>query len=277
MHPTLIDAGWFQIRSYGFMLAASFLAGIYLASWRARRQGVKPQYLLDLSVYIIIAAVVGSRLFYVLFHLGDYANPLRIFALWEGGATFYGGLILAITASVWFTRRKNLAFLGVADIMAPSIALGMAITRIGCFLSGCCYGSPTEMPWGVLFPTSCPAGESAAEAAFALGVDFVHLHPSQLYSSLYGFVILAVLLLVEPRLRRQGALFGLLLILAGIARFTVDFFRFYEESARTFAGFTVSQITAIGLFAIGIYLMARKSSPAKPAKPAKRASNTARR
>ena len=263
MHPTLIDAGWFQVRSYGFMLAASFLAGIYLASWRARRRGVKPQYMLDLSVYIIIAAVVGSRLFYVLFHLGDYANPLRIFALWEGGATFYGGLILAIAVSVWFTRRKNLAFLGVADIMAPSIALGMAFTRIGCFLSGCCYGRPTEMPWGVLFPPSCPAGESAADAAFSLGVDFVHLHPTQVYSSLYGFVIFAVLLLVEGRMRRQGALFGLLLVLAGIARFTVDFFRFYEDNARTLAGFTVSQITAVGLLAIGVYLIVRKSTPAK--------------
>jgi phosphatidylglycerol:prolipoprotein diacylglycerol transferase len=258
MHPTLIEAGWFQIRSYGFMLALSFLVGIYLAAWRAKRRGVKPQDMLDLSVYIILAAVVGSRFLYVLFHLEDYSSPLEFFALWEGGATFYGGLGLALAAAVWFTRRKGLSFLAVADIMTPSIALGMALTRVGCFLSGCCYGRPTDAPWGVLFPTSCQAGRYSADVAIELGTNVVHLHPTQLYSSLYGLAIFVVLLLVERRLTRRGALFGLLLVLAGLSRFTVDFFRFYEESSRVIAGLTVSQVTAVGLAALGVYLLVRK-------------------
>jgi phosphatidylglycerol:prolipoprotein diacylglycerol transferase len=259
MHSTLIDAGWFQIRSYGLMLALSFLAGIYVAAWRAKRQGMKPHYVLDLSVYIILAAVVGSRLMYVLFHLEDYDSPVEFFALWEGGATFYGGLLLAIAASVWFTRRKGLAFLGVADIMAPSIALGMALTRLGCFLSGCCFGRPTEGPWGVLFPTTCQAGRYAADVAIDLGVQTVHLHPTQIYSSLYGLVIFGVLLYAGRKLTKRGALFGLLLVLAGLSRFTVDFFRFYEANARTIAGLTVSQVWAVGLFVLGVYLLVRKT------------------
>jgi len=259
MHPTLIDAGWFEVRSYGFMLALSFLAGIYVSAWRAKRHGVKPQLVLDLSVYIILAAVIGSRFLYVLFHLDDYSNPLQFFALWEGGATFYGGLILAILASVWFTRRKGLAFLNLADIMAPAIALGMAITRVGCFLSGCCYGRPTDGPWGVLFPPTCPAGHSASEAAISLGVDFVHLHPTQVYSSLYGFVIFGVLLLAERKLPKRGALFGLLLVLAGSARFTVDFFRYYEVNAVTVAGLSVSQLVAVGLVVLGVFFLVRKT------------------
>jgi phosphatidylglycerol:prolipoprotein diacylglycerol transferase len=181
------------------MLAMSFLVGIYVAAWRAKRYGVRPQLILDLSVYIILAAVVGSRFLYVLFHLDDYSSPLQFFALWEGGATFYGGLLLAIVASAAFARHKNLSFLRFADIIAPSIALGMALARVGCFLSGCCYGKPTDAPWGVVFPPSCPAGESAATTAFSLGVDVVHLHPTQLYSLLYGLIIFAVLLLAQKK------------------------------------------------------------------------------
>jgi phosphatidylglycerol:prolipoprotein diacylglycerol transferase len=125
MHPILIDLGRIQIRSYGFMLALSFLLGIYLAGRRAKRYGVDPQKILDLSVIIILAAVVGSRLLYVLFHLDQYANPLKMFALWEGGATFYGGFILAVAASYFWVQKNNIPFLKVADIVAPSTALGL--------------------------------------------------------------------------------------------------------------------------------------------------------
>jgi phosphatidylglycerol---prolipoprotein diacylglyceryl transferase len=259
MHEILINAGWFQVRSYGFMLALSFLSGIYLANWRAKRLGIQPQVILDLSVLIILAAVVGSRLLYVVYHLDEYDSPLQFFALWKGGATFYGGLILAVIVSFAFAHRKKLSFLQLADVVAPSIALGMALTRIGCFMSGCCFGKPTELPWGVVFPPTCPAGHSAAEAALSLGVDTVHLHPTQLYSLLYGLVIFSVLLLVEKRLHKTGALFGLLVILAGISRFVVDFFRYFEPNARTIFGLSFSQVIAAGLVLLGMYLMLRRA------------------
>lgn len=248
------------------MLAVSFLIGIYLAAWRARRRGIKPNLILDLSVYIILAAVVGSRLLYVVFHLDTYSSPLEYFALWEGGATFYGGLLFAIIVSVAFARHKNVPFLLLADIMTPSIALGMALTRVGCFMSGCCYGKPTDAPWGVLFPPSCPAGEHAAEVAHSLGVGAVHLHPTQLYSILYGLIIFAVLLLAEKKLKRRGALFGLMLVLAGVSRFTVDFYRFFEESSRTFLGLSVSQVVAVGLVVLGVYLLVRRTAVESPSR-----------
>jgi phosphatidylglycerol:prolipoprotein diacylglycerol transferase len=257
MHQILIDAGWFQVRSYGFMLAVSFLLGILLAGRRAKQRGIPPQTILDLSVLIIVAAVVGSRALYVVYHLDEYSSPLQFFALWEGGATFYGGLILAVAASYAFAHKKKLGFLRIADIVTPSIALGMALTRIGCFLSGCCYGTPTDLPWGVVFPPSCPAGYSAAEAAISLGVETVHLHPTQLYSFLYGILIFGVLLLVEGRLSRTGALFGLFVVLAGVSRFVVDFFRYYEPDARSAFGLTFSQIVAVGMVALGAYLFLR--------------------
>ena len=106
MHPTLFDFGLFEIRSYGFTLAISFLVGIYLTTWRARRYGQNPQHMLDLSVYMILAAVIGSRLLYVVFHTSEYDSFFEVFALWRGGATFYGGMILCIVVAYAYSHRK---------------------------------------------------------------------------------------------------------------------------------------------------------------------------
>ncbi len=257
MHPTLIDIGPVHIRSYGFMLAVSFLVGIWLAGRRARREGVDPQVVLDLSVYIILAAILGARLLYVAFHLEDFRNPFDVFALWQGGATFYGGMLAAMAVSWIYVSRQGLPFLQVADIVAPSIALGLAFTRVGCFLSGCCFGKPTTLPWGVTFPADCPAGAVSSLEAAARGVDHLALHPTQLYASAYGLVIFVLVLAVERHLHRRGATFGALLVLYGIARFTVDFFRYYEANARVLAGLTFNQVISAGLFSIGLLLLFR--------------------
>jgi phosphatidylglycerol:prolipoprotein diacylglycerol transferase len=259
MHPILLDLGRFQVRSYGFMLALSFLLGIYLAGRRAKRYGVDPQKILDLSVIIIVAAVVGSRLLYVAFHLGQFTNPVQIFALWEGGATFYGGFLLALVGSLWWVRRHGYSFLTVADVMAPSIGLGLAFTRIGCFLSGCCFGKPTDQAWGMVFPPDSPAGASAASIAASLGLEQVALHPAQLYSSFCGLTIFAILMFMSPKLEKRGATFGLFLILYGIARFTLDFFRYYEENARVLMGLTFNQVISVVLLALGLFLMLRRA------------------
>lgn len=265
MHPILLDLGRFQIRSYGFMLAVSFLLGIWLAGRRARKYGVDPQKILDLSVIIILAAVVGSRLLYVVFHLEQYANPLDMFALWQGGATFYGGFLLALAASYWWVQKNGISFLTVADIVAPSIALGLVFTRVGCFLSGCCFGKPTMHAWGCVFPPDSPAGSAAAQAAARMGLDQVALHPAQIYSSLKGLVIFVVLMALQPVLRKRGATFGLFLVLYGVGRFTIDFFRFYEESARVLAGLSFNQVISVGLVALGLVLLARRAPATAPA------------
>ena len=261
MHPILLDLGRLQIRSYGFMLALSFLLGIWLAGRRAKRAGVDPQKVLDLSVIIIIAAVVGSRLLYVVFHLEQYSNPLDMFALWQGGATFYGGFILAVAASYFWVQKNNIPFLKIADIMAPSIALGLVFTRIGCFLSGCCYGHPTDHAWGMVFPPDSPAGAAAIAIAQERGLDHVALHPTQLYSSLKGLVIFSALMLLQPRLQKRGATLGLFLVLYGIGRFTIDFFRYYESNALVVAGLSFNPVISIVRFVLGLVLLLRKEKP----------------
>jgi phosphatidylglycerol:prolipoprotein diacylglycerol transferase len=183
-----------------------------------------------------------------------------MFALWQGGATFYGGFLLAVAASYWWLQRNRIPFLTVADVIAPSIALGLVFTRVGCFLSGCCFGKPTDMPWGMVFPPGSPAGSAALAAAREMGLDHVALHPAQLYSSLKGLVIFTALMALQSKLTKPGATFGLLMVLYGLGRFTIDFFRFYESNAQVLAGLSFNQLISIALVATGAYLLLRRGN-----------------
>lgn len=246
MHPILIELGPLKIYSYGFMLALSFFAGILVAGRRAERRGIPRESIQDLSIILILLAVIGSRMLYILTHRDHYHSIIDIVALWQGGATYYGGLVLALLGAVIYLWRKRISFLRVADICAPSIALGVFLTRIGCFLSGCCFGSPTGCPIGVTFPADSPAGYLFPGSA---------VHPAQLYSSLYGILIFLLLILIDRRRPRDGMLFAMLCLLYGAARFTVDFFRYYDESAMMTARLTVNQGISVALALFGLVLL----------------------
>jgi phosphatidylglycerol:prolipoprotein diacylglycerol transferase len=264
MYPVLFEISWFTIHSYGFMLALSFLVGIYVAKRRAGKFGIEPNHIMDLSVYIILGAVIGSRLLYVAFHLGEYRNILDMFALWQGGATLYGGLILTVLLSYAFTAKRRLKFLDMADVISPSIALGIMFTRAGCFLSGCCYGKPTTLPWGVHFPDGCAAHIYSIRMADQLALPSVHLHPAQLYAAVYGLIIFVLLLLIERRVSKRGGTFGAFLLLYGLSRFALDFFRFYEENMRVFLDLSLNQFLSIGLAVLGVILLVRKVETKSP-------------
>ncbi|UCG53074.1 MAG: prolipoprotein diacylglyceryl transferase [Candidatus Latescibacterota bacterium] len=259
MYPVLIRLGWFNVYSFGFMLAMSFLIGIYISSSRGKKFGVDPQHILDLSVYVIVSGVVGSRLLYVAFHLEEYDNFVDVFALWQGGATLYGGFLLAIFAGFVFSQKRKIGFFLLGDIISPALALGIMLTRVGCFLSGCCFGKETTHTWGVAFPSDSPAGVYAAELAAEHGVNAVLLHPAQLYASFFALVTLILLLVLQKRLTKQGATFGVFLVCYGIFRFSLDFFRFYEANMRVLYDLTLNQIVSAVLLIIGMYLLLRKT------------------
>jgi phosphatidylglycerol:prolipoprotein diacylglycerol transferase len=246
LHPILIELGPLKIYSYGFMLALSFFVGILLAGRRAEKRGVSKEIVQDLSIILIILAVVGSRTLYIITHRDHYHSIIDIIALWQGGATYYGGLVLTLLGALIYLRRKGVSFLKMADICAPSIAFGVFLTRIGCFLSGCCFGSPTECPLGMSFPPDSPAGFLFPGSA---------VHPAQLYSSFYGIAIFVILILFDRRRYHDGFLFALLCILYGAARFTVDFFRYYDESAMMTASLTVNQGISVALALFGLILL----------------------
>ncbi len=231
MHPILFRIGSFEIRSYGFMLALSFLFGIYVATRRAKKNGIDPNHILDLSVLIIISAIVGSRLLYVLFHLDEFRgrwldtiNPVQSDGqIGIAGLILLGGIILSFISSFIYLRVKKLSFLKFADIVIPSVGLGIFLTRIGCYLNGCCFGLPCEehSTFCSTFPPNSAAGSHFPGVA---------LIPTQLYSSLYGLIIFGALLVLERWKKFDGFLFLWFLILYGLSRFIIDFFRYYEDS-----------------------------------------------
>ena len=166
---------------------------------------------------------------------------------------------------VWaFCRRTAIPTLRMFDIYAPTLALGIFLSRIGCFLNGCCYGEPTTLPWGVVFPSGCPAGGFQRLD----GGPPEPLHPTQLYSSAYGLVIFATLLVVEKVADRKGWRFDgfttlLLFMLYPAARFSVEFWRHFYDETGVYFGLSHNQYLSIVLFAVsvvGMVFLARRHS-----------------
>jgi phosphatidylglycerol:prolipoprotein diacylglycerol transferase len=245
MHPVLFELGSIKLHAYGAMLAISFFLGILLAARRARARGVNPDLVFDTSLVIVFASILGSRLMYVVFHRGEMQTWIDLVAVWRGGLTMYGGVLAAMGAALVYVRRRGVAFLRMADVMAPSLGLGLMLTRIGCFLNGCCYGKPTELPFGVHFPDETFVGHLFQGAA---------VHPTQLYSAFTGLIILVALLAYDRSRRHEGQVFALYLVLDGAGRFGLDFFRYYEANVYVLGGLTISQLISVGLVFLGLLL-----------------------
>ena len=258
MHPVLFHFGRFVISSYGLLLAISFLAGIYWSMYRARKRGIDQNRVMDLSLIIVFSAIVGARLLYVVTHLDEFRghwtdtfNPFQSSGeIGLAGLTMLGGVVLVLASILIFCAVKRIPVLKLCDVMVPAFALGIALTRIGCFLTGCCYGKPCDLPWGVKFPLSSPAGSEPV-------LQGLHLHPTQLYSSFYGLIILITVLLLDRRPRFDGFVLSVFFMLYGVFRFSVDFVRYYESSVKFFLfdfGFTINQAISLLLFFIGLVL-----------------------
>lgn len=252
MHPVIFG----PLKSYGLMLALSFVLGIWVAVRRGRSQGIARETIYDLSFVILVSSLVGVRLAYVATHWSEFSGQwLRIVMINEGGLTLYGGILGALLAGWFFCRRKGLDFSRMADIMLPSVALGIGITRIGCFLAGCCHGHACDLPWGVHFPEGAPA---------TLQFGDVDVHPSQLYASAGGFLVFGLLLLWERWSWRPGETTGRFLLLYGAVRFLVDFTRYYEPTQRMLLDWSNNQWLSLALVLAGvaIVLLARRHRPA---------------
>lgn len=237
MHPVLLRLGGLEIRSYGVMLAAAFLVGTWYLLRRVRRKGVMTEeQVYELAIYLVLGAVVGARLAYVVLFWDYYRlNPGAAFRVWEeGGLTFYGGLLVDLLIALLFLRRHRIPLGEAFDLGAPAIALGYAVARLGCFLNGCCYGHFTSLPWGVDF------GDGPR-------------HPTQLYAALASLLIFFLLRRQEERKPFPGYLFLLYLSLYALYRFLVEFWR---ESPLVFSWLTQGQLASLflGLAAFSLLL-----------------------
>ena len=248
MHPILFEVGNWPIYSYGVLLALAYLAALQLAVVRARRIGIDGSKVMDLGIYLIIAALVGAKLMLVAVDFKYFlAQPREMLSLVRAGGVFYGGLIAALLVAMWLVRRYDLSLWTTADLFAPGIALGHVIGRFGCLLAGCCYGRQTTVPWAITFSNP----EAAANVGTPLGVP---LHPTQLYDAGAEFLILLFLLATERRGKPfAGRTFWLYVLLYGISRFIIEFYR--GDDRGVIMGVSTSQFVSLVAVPVALVML----------------------
>ncbi len=241
--------GWnLSLPTYGTLLAIAFLTALWVAQRRARRYEVDPNTVTDLWIASLIAGVLGSKLLLYLLNIEDYlAHPAAILTSLRSAGVFYGGLLAAIGVCVIMVRRRGLDGWQVADVLAPAIALGQSIGRLGCLAAGCCWGRETSLPWAVTF-TNPRAHEITG---VPLGVP---LHPTQIYLSLADLAAFGILTWVSGRRSFRGQIILLYLILYALLRGSIESLR--DDPRGGFAGLSTSQVLSIlvGLAAVILYL-----------------------
>ena len=202
------------------------MTAIWFSSHRAKIRGaaIQSQEITDLFLVILISSLVGARLFYVAQNFSLFsAHPLDIFKIWNGGLVFYGGFIAALVATVIYVKQKGFEIWSTADLLAPGIALGHAVGRLGCLFAGCCYGSTCDLPWAVTF--------TDPESLAPLNIP---LHPTQLYAVISNLIIFCLLLALDRKSAFAGRLFWLYILLYGIFRSLVEVFRGDDRGAFVF-------------------------------------------
>lgn len=253
MYPELFHIGPITIRSYGVMMALAFFAGVLYVRHVALRDNKPFERFLTIAYIMIFGGIIGARLFYVLFHLEEFAgnwtssfNPFGSNEFGISGLNVYGGVLVAIIGTFVYCRWRKISTLEVFDYFSPGFGLGLGIARIGCFLNGCCFGIPTDLPWGVSFPPG--------SIPYAVYFD-APLHPSQLYISLYGFGLFLLLHFMMKRKRFVGQLVALLFMIEAVFRFAIEYVRYYEEAMHFHLGGmhpTYNQAISIALFLLGL-------------------------
>jgi phosphatidylglycerol:prolipoprotein diacylglycerol transferase len=250
------------------MLAVAFLTGVTLAQRAVKRKGIDPDTIADVGLWLLISGVLGARIMFMILNprLFPISQPINFLKIWEGGLVFYGGVIAALPVGVLVLRRKKADVWHLADVLAPFMALAHGIGRIGCFLNGCCYGKPSNVPWAISFPkfvdeTGLVTGSPVylyqldrslitADAARSLPV-----HPTQIYAVLGLFAISAILLLLWKRRAFKGQIFWSYLVLYSLFRFGNEFLR--ADNAPVLFGLTISQLIGVPVLLLGSAVLIR--------------------
>ncbi|MDD5178228.1 MAG: prolipoprotein diacylglyceryl transferase [Candidatus Nanoarchaeia archaeon] len=239
INPVLLTVFGLEIRYYGLIYVVSFILAYFILKKLSKEKEINLN-VEDFLFYIVIGAIVGARIFYVLFYNLNYfiLNPEEIIMLWKGGLSFHGGLVGAIIAGIIYSRIKKLNFWKLADISVIPLAFSLFLGRIGNFINGELYGRITNVSWAVKFPN-----------------QDVYRHPSQLYESLKNLFIFIVLIFTRKTAHKPGFQFALFMGLYSVLRFIVEFFRAPDPQIGLIYGLTLGQILNIPLFLISLYLL----------------------
>jgi phosphatidylglycerol:prolipoprotein diacylglycerol transferase len=257
------------VHGFGAMLVLAFLSSTMLAAWRCRREGLDPEIVFDMAFWVFLGGLGGARLFYVIQYWGrGITSFLEIFQFWKGGIVFYGSIIGGAVAFFVYHRLRPFPLRPFLDVMAPSIAVGILFGRLGCFLNGCCFGDTCNLPWAVAFPKASPPWDMhhylkliPPDALWSLRV-----HPTQLYASLDGLILLILLSAYYPLRRRDGEVMGLLMFTYPVTRVLIEYLR--NDEGVFFAGLTISQNISLALLLGGVLYWAWLSRfPRKVVRP----------
>jgi phosphatidylglycerol:prolipoprotein diacylglycerol transferase len=248
VHPIAFQLGPLTIHWYGVMIALAFLTGLWTATRRARRENLSGERIADVTLWIMFGAIAGARFVYVTtYWKSEFAGQpfSEVFAIWNGGLVYYGGLIGAAVAGTIYLRWKKLPLWKTADVLAPSIALGSVFGRIGCLLNGCCYGRACNLPWAICFPADNP-----------LHPPTTPVHPTEIYDALLNFALYLFLAWLFRRKKFDGQIFATYLICYAMTRSFVEYFRGDYPVDHIHAGLTSAQLVSVPIFVAGIVLAA---------------------
>ena len=244
MHPIAFYFGSLPVRWYGVMMALAFLAGLWTATRRARRVNVSGDIIADVTLWLMVGSIVGARFVYVTtYWKQEFADqPFReVFMIQHGGLVYYGGLIGASVAGIIYLAWKKLPVWKIADILAPSIALGSVFGRIGCLLNGCCYGRACDLPWAIHFPVDHETHGAA-------------VHPTEIYDALLNLVLYVFLTWLFRRKKFDGQIIATYLIIYAVFRSIAESFRGDYPTDHVHAGLTSAQLVSVPIFVTGIIL-----------------------
>lgn len=236
MYPELFRIGNFPINTYGLLLAAGMLLALVVAAKLAKRDGLPTEKIYDLGLWTLIGGLLGSKLLMLVVDEQFRANPWNIFSLdfLRSGGVYYGGFLGGFFTLLFLIRRYKLEFWKVADAFAPGVALGQFFGRQGCFAAGCCWGKPTDLPWGVHFTEL--GHENTGVPIYGVDGSPLHLHPTQLYESFTMLAVFAFLVWLHRRKRFDGQVLITYGVIYSIVRFTIEFFR--DDPRGDFLGLT---------------------------------------
>ena len=241
MYPVLIQLGTFEIRSYGIIVALSFLLGLWLSTKEAKRKGLDPALIQDFALYALLGGIIGARIYYVLFSNPAYflQKPWEIVAIWHGGIGIIGALLGGLLTALWYCRKKNVSFWRFADTLAPGAVLAQAVGIFACLLNGDSYGKSTDLAWAITY--------TDPRAMAPLNVP---LHPVEIYELLSYFLVFLLVWQTRRKYRTDGFAFLIYLAGYGAARFSVEFFR--GDPAIFAWGIPAAQVFSVALILVSI-------------------------
>lgn len=278
MYPELFDLtipglGRVAVTSYGVMMVAAFLAGNYVMRRRLGELDRDPRLADDVMLAALLGGLAGAKLHYVLVRwIAEGVDPVGLLFS-RAGLVWYGGLIGGAIAVIWLVRRRGVSVPFTAELVAPALALGYGLGRVGCFLVGDDYGKPTESWIGVAFPEGSPptTAESLRRnfgvelSADVPGAEVMAVYPTQLFEAAAAFLIFAIVWRLRDHGRRAGWLFAVWLVLAGVERFLVEIVRVKDD--RFLGPLSVAQVLSVGLVLLGGWLWWRLGTEVDDAEP----------